>query len=75
MGLFTEFVPHPAVDRLRELKLESLTPMQAFDVLRGLVEDGRPDPRTKKPGLAPGPPWSIGLGDRPPNAARRRIDR
>lgn len=39
MGLFTEFLPHPAVDRLRELKLDALTPMQAFDVLRGLVED------------------------------------
>ncbi len=41
MGLFTEFVPHPAVDRLRELKLESMSPMQAFDVLRDLVQEAQ----------------------------------
>jgi len=38
LGLFTEFVPHPAVDRLREIKLEALSPMQAFDALRELRE-------------------------------------
>lgn len=36
MGLFTEFVPHPAIDELREIKLDAMTPMQAFDVLRRL---------------------------------------
>ena len=41
MGLFTEFLPHPAVDRLRELKLETLSPMTAFDVLRELVDQSR----------------------------------
>jgi DNA mismatch repair protein MutS len=41
LGLFTEYVPHPAIDSLREIKLEALTPMQAFDELRrlrGLVD-------------------------------------
>lgn len=39
LSLFGGFAPHPAVDRLRELKLESLSPMQAFDVLRELVDE------------------------------------
>ncbi len=39
MGLFTEYLPHPVVDRLRELKLDSLSPLQAFDVLRRLAEE------------------------------------
>jgi hypothetical protein len=38
LGLFTEFLPHPAVDELRELKLDSMTPMQAFDALRKLKD-------------------------------------
>lgn len=38
MSLFTQFVPHPALDALREVKLESLTPMQAFDTLRKMQE-------------------------------------
>ena len=37
-GLFTEFLPHPAVDRLREIKIDSLSPMQAFDELRDLKQ-------------------------------------
>ncbi len=36
LSLFKEYVPHPAVDALREVKLESLSPMQAFDELRRL---------------------------------------
>lgn len=36
LGLFTEYVHHPAVDSLREIKLEGLTPLQAFDALRQL---------------------------------------
>lgn len=38
LPLFTEFVPHPALDALQEMKLESLTPMRAFDELRRIVE-------------------------------------
>jgi len=36
MGLFTEFVNHPVVNELREVKLDDMTPMQAFDALRNL---------------------------------------
>ncbi len=48
MSLFTEYLSHPVVDRLRELKLESLTPMQAFDVLRGLGEMVRSKQQSSK---------------------------
>lgn len=46
LSLFTEFMKHPAVDRLREVKIEGLTPLQAFDELRELkrlVEPARSD--------------------------------
>lgn len=36
LGLFTEFIAHPAVSALQELKLDAMTPMQAFDALRAL---------------------------------------
>ena len=36
LALFREFVPHPAVDALREVKIEALSPMEAFDQLRRL---------------------------------------
>ncbi len=42
LALFTEYVAHPAVDELREVKLDALTPLQAFDVLRKLKEMTRP---------------------------------
>ncbi len=38
LSLFTEYLPHPAVDSLRELKIETLTPLQAFDELRRLKQ-------------------------------------
>ncbi len=38
LALFKEYVPHPAVEALREVKLDSMTPMQAFDALRRLHE-------------------------------------
>ncbi|MBL8762760.1 MAG: DNA mismatch repair protein MutS [Phycisphaerae bacterium] len=37
LALFTEYLSHPAVDALRELKIESLTPLRAFDELRRLA--------------------------------------
>ncbi|MFM9956891.1 MAG: DNA mismatch repair protein MutS [Phycisphaerales bacterium] len=43
LQLFTEFVPHPAVDALRTTNLDTLTPLQAFDALRELkkmIADG-----------------------------------
>jgi DNA mismatch repair protein MutS len=36
LGLFTEYLPHPVVDALRSLELDTLSPMQAFDTLREL---------------------------------------
>jgi DNA mismatch repair protein MutS len=41
LSLFTQYVSHPVVDRLRELKLEDLTPLKAFDLLRTLSEHAR----------------------------------
>ncbi len=44
LSLFTEYVAHPVVGELRELKLDALSPMQAFDHLRrlrGLVQDAQ----------------------------------
>ncbi|GIK19087.1 MAG: DNA mismatch repair protein MutS [Phycisphaerales bacterium] len=38
LGLFTEYLPHPAVEELRELKLDALTPLEAFDALRRLQQ-------------------------------------
>ena len=38
LPLFTEFVPHPAIDRLREIKLDALSPLEAFDALRRIKE-------------------------------------
>ena len=36
LPLFTEYIPHPAVNELREIKIDGLTPLQAFDTLRRL---------------------------------------
>jgi DNA mismatch repair protein MutS len=34
MSLFTEYVPHPVVDELKQLDINTLSPMDAFDALR-----------------------------------------
>jgi len=39
LSLFTEFLPHPAIERLKEMKLETMSPMEAFDALRTLQGD------------------------------------
>ncbi len=36
LELFTEYLPHPAIDALRRMNLSQLTPLQAFDALRSL---------------------------------------
>ena len=41
MSLFTEFLPHPVVDALRDLDLDALTPLAAFDLLRDLVDKSK----------------------------------
>jgi DNA mismatch repair protein MutS len=38
LPLFTQYIQHPAIDVLKEVKLDTLTPLQAFDVLRKLTE-------------------------------------
>ncbi|HZW09505.1 MAG TPA: DNA mismatch repair protein MutS [Phycisphaerales bacterium] len=38
LSLFTEYLEHPALIQLRELKLDAMTPMQAFDTLRRLLD-------------------------------------
>jgi DNA mismatch repair protein MutS len=38
LSLFTEYLDHPALSKLRELNLDAMTPMQAFDALRSLRE-------------------------------------
>jgi DNA mismatch repair protein MutS len=42
--LFTRYVEHPALDALREIKLDALSPLQAFDALRRLAEQARSSP-------------------------------
>ncbi len=39
MQLFTEYVEHPAIEKLRAADLESLSPLQAFDLLRELRDE------------------------------------
>jgi DNA mismatch repair protein MutS len=41
LSLFTQYLPHPALDRLRGIDLDHLTPMQAFDLLRDLQRESR----------------------------------
>lgn len=36
LPLFTEYLPHPAIEELRGLNLDAMSPMQAFDALRRL---------------------------------------
>jgi DNA mismatch repair protein MutS len=36
LSLFTEYVDHPALARLRDMRIESLSPLEAFDLLRQL---------------------------------------
>ncbi len=43
MSLFTEYLNHPAIDALRDLDLDQMSPLDAFDALRKLrdrVDDG-----------------------------------
>jgi len=38
LSLFTQYMSHPAVDELKALDLDAMTPIQAFDALRRLKE-------------------------------------
>jgi hypothetical protein len=39
LPLFKEFLPHPAVEALKQVDLDTLTPLAAFDLLRRLRND------------------------------------
>ncbi|QDU70657.1 DNA mismatch repair protein MutS [Mucisphaera calidilacus] len=41
MPLFSRVLDHPAVDALRNLNMDTMTPLQAFDTLRQLSEQAR----------------------------------
>lgn len=41
LGLFTEYVDHPVIGQLRELKMDTLSPMQAFELLRDMAARAR----------------------------------
>jgi len=41
LGLFTEYLNHPVVDRLRVINVERLSPLESFDLLRALVDEVR----------------------------------
>ncbi len=43
MGLFTEYMEHPVVKRLREANLDALTPLAAFDLVRDLKREADAD--------------------------------
>ncbi|MCH2132339.1 MAG: DNA mismatch repair protein MutS [Phycisphaerales bacterium] len=43
MNLFTEYLEHPLLARLREAPLESMTPLEAFDLLRTLRTEASED--------------------------------
>jgi hypothetical protein len=36
MNLFTQYVEHPAIQRLRDMDIERMSPMEAFDAIRVL---------------------------------------
>ena len=39
LALFREYLPHPVLERLRGLELDAMTPLEAFDHLRRLIEE------------------------------------
>ena len=43
LPLFTEYLQHPVIEELREIDLEALSPLQAFDLLRRLRADALAD--------------------------------
>ncbi|MFM2165093.1 MAG: hypothetical protein RL325_1530, partial [Planctomycetota bacterium] len=41
LSLFTEYLEHPAVEELRKVDMNALTPLMAFDLLRRLADSTR----------------------------------
>jgi DNA mismatch repair protein MutS len=46
LGLFMTDVPHPVVERLREIDVNTLTPLEALALLAQLTQDARVEPGT-----------------------------
>ncbi len=44
LGLFTEYLQHPLVQELGEIDLNTLSPLEAFDLLRNYQERAREEP-------------------------------
>jgi len=41
MSLFTEYLDHPVVEKLRKAEIDAMTPLQAFDLLRQLRDEAK----------------------------------
>ncbi len=41
LPLFTEYLEHPVIEKLRDMDLDQLTPMAAFDLLRQIYQEAR----------------------------------
>ena len=41
MNLFTEYLDHPMLAKLRSLRLDTITPLEAFDLLRSLHDEAK----------------------------------
>ncbi|MCZ6851747.1 MAG: hypothetical protein O7F17_08910, partial [Planctomycetota bacterium] len=49
LGLFTEYLEHPVVPELANADLDTMTPIQAFDLLRQLHDQVQAGPRPPAP--------------------------
>ncbi|MEM9346036.1 MAG: DNA mismatch repair protein MutS [Planctomycetota bacterium] len=48
MSLFTEYLPHPVVEKLQQADLNALSPMQAFDLIRQWQDELGPNETEKQ---------------------------
>ncbi len=47
LELFTEYLPHPVIEELKSVKLDRMSPIEAFDLLRDIVQELGAAPSTK----------------------------
>jgi len=52
LGLFASDLPHPVVERLREIDVNTLTPLEALALLAQLSADARVEPGAVAPAAA-----------------------
>ena len=48
LSLFTPYLEHPALESLRQLDLDGMTPMESFDALRRLQNETNGNPTTSE---------------------------